>query len=394
MSNFTWKYAVGQLRSHLLRSSLTLFGTAFAVFSCVVVFAFAQGVMNLWKDGVFDTGTGHIHVLPLHNELFLKADPTLERFITDHPLVDELSPRLQIEALGISDYATTYTQAIGIDPIKEPLVSPRLFFPGYDEGHFVKNTHDAVIARGLVTMLRLKIGDSLSLVANTLDGSSNAIDLNVVGIIDIPLPGFSQHSVYLHVDRLKTLIRSKDLISRYTVRLGDSKAVNAVLKELQNNQTFRLIPWWESYPLVANIEKIWLFVAGLLCSLLALCAFMSVANIFMIMLHERRKEIATLRTLGIGFTRIQRLLMADAAVLAGAGIILGVSTAVVFLWIQNHYGVNFESPFGGGVMQIKPAIDAVSTLLITAIAIALCMGAILHAVRKSRRVNLSVLIKS
>lgn len=355
-----------------------------AVTSAIIITSdrYARAVMILWQEGTIDTGSGHFQ---LHHRDFAIQNDTIDPLLTlnegdeaevaKSPGVEALVRRLKFEGLIVSDSGSTYVLANATEPAAERRVSPLLYNPPYDQGEFVdpKRLESIVIGQGLAETLGVKMGDEVTVLSQTADGSTNAMDMQVDGIIDVPLPSFSKHTAYMNLAAAQQLTRMPNRYNEAAVRLKDGATLQSWVSNWKSDQ-IRMSPWWEIEPLVHKVDLIWKSVARLLSILLMLSAVLTLINIIFMVLNERLTEIGTLMAVGIRRRWIAAIFAFEGGLIAGIGGVIGALLGSIIVGMMGRVGIAFESPFGSGIEMVYPTVDWGFNLFVMLAAV--CIGMI------------------
>lgn len=397
---FALRYGLKSMWRNPRRSLLTLATILLAASVTIVAKRYSAAVMGLWQKSSSDTGTAHlqVHTAAYAQQtdglspdlLFKMTDSPLEKTIASYPEVEATARRFRFEGMIAVGEKNLYFMAQGIEPSREAQVSPLLWTPkpkDYPRGRFVQDddVNGITVGEGLANALGLKVGDEATLLSQTLQGSANAIDVKIVGIIQIPLPSFSKRAVFLHIDLARKLLRAPDAYTEYAVRLHDSAQSETVVTRLQQApqaKDWDVRGWWEIDPIIRKVEKIINAVVGVLLALLALSAGLSVLNIVFMLVLERTVEIGTLAALGTAPGRILFLFCCESMIYGVVGGLLGVGVGTGLVFAMGQMGVPFDIPFGTGKVLIHPSNDWVTAAQAFSVALAIAaLAAILPARR-------------
>ena len=371
---FAWRYALGNLGRNPRRTAMTFATLIFAVSMTIIAQRYSAALMQLWQDGAADTGTGHARLFKqgyftkqegVDRRLSLKEGSDLEEILFADDGVEATVRRLRIEGLMAGDLANLYFLGIGVEPTNELRVSPRLFTDN-DTGSFVSDDDPSGIAIGrlLASSLNLSIGDEVTLVAPTVDGSVNGIDVHVVGIVDASIPSFSKRTVYAHIDQLRRLVRLDNSHTEIAVRLKPAVEPSKFVASYKSRLAAAggdLRGWWEVEPMIRNIEKIWDNVVACITGLLFLTTGLSILNIIYMMVSERSVEIGTLMAIGAKRRDVKKLFLAEAVLIGLIGGGLGALLGNLVVGLMHWQGVPFESPFGADALIIRPTFSGLVT---------------------------------
>jgi putative ABC transport system permease protein len=386
---FAFRYGLRSLKRNPRRTMITISTVSLSVAISIISTQFSVAMMSLWRDGAADTGAGHYQVhapgywkkpegvsLPLT----MKNDGPIEDFLKAENSTTYFSRRLKIEGIISAGYKTIYFIGIGVDPKTELLVSPKLFNIESDVGAFVndENRFQITVGKGLAEALDLEIGSEVSLLAPTVNGPPNAIDVVIGGIVDVPLPSFSKRVVYLHIEQAQRLVRAPGRYNEIAGRIGDIENLNNVLPFLKDSVAKaggEMRPWWEVDPIIRDVENIFYSAINIVSMLLFSLAGLSVLNLIYMMVAERTVEIGTLMAIGARSHKILALFCAEAMVIGAVGGALGVLLGTVAIELMNTTGIPFKNPFGGGLIDVFPENNLSFTLIVFSLSIFTCLVA-------------------
>ena len=271
---FAFTYAFRSLWRNPRRTLLTMLTVTFSVGVAIVANRYSSAILRLWQDGAADTGAAHAQVHAkgywqkqegVNEDLTMAQGNQIELKIRADERVDASVRRLRLEGMIAVGDETLYFVGIGVEPDNELLVSPRLFTSN-DVGDFVHDDKpDGIsVGIGLAESLGLKIGDEVTLITQTLQGSVNGVDAKVVGIVDAGVPSFSKRSLYAHISLFQKLIRMPNRYTELGVRLDKNQNIerwvseyNSVLNEKNSPMSAEIRGWWEIEPIIKKVEKIW-----------------------------------------------------------------------------------------------------------------------------------------
>jgi putative ABC transport system permease protein len=224
----------------------------------------------------------------------------------------------------------------------------------------------------------------------TIDGSMNAVGVVVRGIVDIPHPILSKRMVFTNLGFAQESLGLGAVYTELGVRLKPGVEVEGWVENkrgsyLSHNAELRA--WWEIDPLIRNVEKIWDSVVGVIAGLLFVSAGISVLNIIHMLVSERTVEIGTLLALGARNHVIARLFMAEAAWIGMFGALVGGGLGAMVVSLLGVVGVPFDSPFGSGIVLVRPVVDVAVVLTMGALAVVISLLAALAPSRKAMKVT-------
>lgn len=361
-------------------------------------------MLAIWQNGSIDHGNGHaqLHVhgflerpdVLTEQHLIRAAKPSyaIEAALAKDPDVAATTRRVNFEGIISAGNKAVYFLGRAVTPETELLVAPAIFDNKSDEGSFVNvgNPEGIAIGKGLAETLGVKVGDEVSILASTLTGAVNGFDGVIAGIINPPAPALSKRLLYMPLAKAQGGLEMQDGYTEIAVRLKpgvDAEAWVAKMTPEAEALGLDLRGWWQIDPMIRRFEKIWDSIVGVITGLLFLSAGISMLNIVYMMVSERTVEIGTLMAIGAKARDVRTLFTMEAAVIGLFGGVAGSIIANVILTGMYASGVEFQSPFGSGVLVVHPSPSLSASLIVTVLGILICAIAALAPARKAARVE-------
>lgn len=396
---FALRYAFRNLWRNSRRTTLTIGTVLFSVSVAIIANRYSTAIMQLWQDAAADTGSAHAQLHAkgfwaqpegVNRDLTIEQDTPYEKSIREDAGVEASVRRLRLEGIMSTGDDSLYFIGIGVEPQGELKVSPRLFTAN-DVGEFVgPGIHGVTVGKGMAESMKLKLGDEVTLITKTIDGSVNGIDAKVVGIVDAAIPSFSQRVIYAHVELFQKLIRMPNRYTELAVRLNKTtdaeKWVEARLPAAEA-AGIDLKGWWDIEPIIRKVGRIWDSVVLVITFLLFVSTALSVSNIIYMMVAERTVEIGTLMAIGARPLDVSLLFSLEAILIGLFGGIAGMAVGTLAVFLMDVFGVPFDSPFGSDQLIVHPKISLGLALVVFAFGIIICQISALAPSRKASRVE-------
>jgi ABC-type lipoprotein release transport system permease subunit len=213
-----------------------------------------------------------------------------------------------------------------------------------------------VVSRGTADKLRVEVGDAVTLLIDTFTGSKNTISLRISGIFHDT--SFFGYSSYLSIETLNRALglppgTSTEMGLSLASPLDAGRAAEALHQAL--SRRVPVVPLLRSksdldalqdgavgtgvrYAVMtldarlAQIQQILdalLAVSAVLNGLFLLIVVLGVGNTFRAVLVERTREIGVWRALGMVRSRLVLVVLAEVAVLAAAGGVVGLAAGTL-----------------------------------------------------------------
>ena len=284
----------------------------------------------------------------------------------------------------------TYSEVSGID---EYLVGP-------DAGMPAAGAFEILLGEQVAARLGALAGDDVTVVLPTttvtpLGAFVRQKKLRVVGVVDTGSQ-LDRTSAYLHRDDAAKLLRAGALdveLHVKTTRALDAEVVRAGITGALAGQGFRAISWMATFGNLYRAIRYTKNMLFLLLSLLvAVAAFNLVSSLVMIV-NERRGDVAILRTMGsrsglvIGAFLVVGTLIAIVGIGlgVGAGMGLGIVAEAGFPWLEDLLGTPLMGEY---IITALPVEFATADVVrVAATAFALCLAATVFPAWRAARLN-------
>ena len=397
------KIAIRNLTRYRRRSLLTASLIAIGVIA-VVVFEAASGAFTGVMIGqMTDAMLGHLQVhrrgyvasidnLPLTMMLTPDEVAVVEQTLRAQPGVESYSRRLKFGAMFSNYTETTALRLNGVYPEDEwrtlPLLASRI-----KQGAATLQKGQIIIPDLLANGMGVKIGDTVVVIATNRDGSVNAAQLVVSGVL-ANVTGPSGRDGYVHIEDATTLLRmDAPEISEVAVRLKDfdqlDQVAGAVRAALQQAKVAGQIGetevhTWEGLSPFYNVSVLINILA--LSATLGLVAIVlvSVMNVMLMSVYERVKEIGTIAAMGTMPRTILGMFVIEGLSLGVLGILIGDAVAAAAILLISAIGPTFNFGRETGLV-LSPQVDVGRMLIVSAVVLLVAViGTVQPAFKASR----------
>jgi putative ABC transport system permease protein len=358
-------------RRTFLTSSLIAVGVIF-----VLLFtAFSGSFKNYMISQITDSMLGHIQIhqkgyvssmdnLPLDKNLKENAVKKVEEKLNSMPMVESYSKRLKFGAMLSNFNTSTNIRLNGITP-KDEIITLPLLNTRVDGKTDIKQG-EIIIPELIAKGMKLKLGDTIVLVATNEKGSMNAKTLKIAGIVGV-ISGPGGKDGYIHIKDAQEILRTKNgEINEIVVRIKNIDKLQKVGMEIQKfikeSEKPKLeVHNWEKLSPFTNIAKMIDIMSISVQIVLISLVLISILNVMIMSVYERVKEIGTLRAVGTPKSFIVSMFVSEGLILSIFGTILGV--IVTFILIALVGDVNYS--FGRqDNLTLTPDISIVNVIFV------------------------------
>jgi len=383
---FAFKYGYRSLLRKKRRSFLLIMTVVLAVMASLISYSYAEAVFDYWVLSTIESGPGQAQIVAkgrleegavLSPKRLFSTGNSIESSLGNDSSVQAYSTRLRIDGLISAGNKSVYFVGIGIETAKEAVISPRLIDFEGNQGSLLENPEGDVVAIGksLAKSLDLSVGDQVFLSAYTAEDILNAQSAKVVAIINFQDDVISKRIIYFPLKFAQRLVQVPGHYNKVVIRLNEEIdlvkwAAQSKAEILQNGGV--LMPWWEVFPPMLKIEKIWQSVVGVISSLLFLLSAISLMTIVLLSVGERTVEIGLLAALGARKRDIRRIFSIESMMMATLGAFLGLGAFGAYIAIVSQTGLPIENPFFSGYIFIFPKFSVMVSLLVFSICLLVC----------------------
>lgn len=381
------------------RSAKTILTIVIGLSACLL----SQGFMThtLWglRESLINGGLGHIQ---LYRQGFLEdadqgpyrhgiADSEdVIRELAGLPQIELIAPRLNFQGMISSGEKSAVFMGTAGLPEQESLLNALVTLK---DGTFLqrKNPFGIVIGSGVARKLAVSVGDSVTLMTALEDGGLNALDVEIIGVVEAQLMTYNDALVYAPLETVQEFVAQPDLVDRIILLLSETDAAELIkprLNEICNRMGLEYRDWRQLAGKQYTQPKLFFDLIDLLImTIIILTVIFSIINTLNLTIYERIREIGTIRSLGATRLQVGKIFMMESfliGVFGGlAGLVVGYGLAT---FLNALGGIPIPPPPGqarGYIALFKPdfrqALYLGMLFLITATA-----AGVYPAVRASR----------
>jgi len=350
--------------------------------------------MQIHKKGYVSS----IDTMPLNLTLDSKGYKNVEKILKENPDVQAYAPRIKLSAMLSNFTETTNVRLNAIDPEKEievcPNVGERMKFSSQVPDILLKSG-EIIIPEKLAAGMKIKIGDSVVLVANNKDGSVNGLNFTVAGIIESIL-GPQGKEGYMHIKDAQSLLRmEKPEVIEIALRIKKFDKLDMVYTDLKSSlakfinkkgrPAFEIHTWDELSPF-SNIARMIDFMTITMKLIMIAIVLISILNVMMMSVYERVREIGTMSAIGTAPGKIMGLFLAEGLSLGLISALAGNIIGVFGIYILNIYKIRFA--FGRmDNLLLSPTISFFELVWVSAIVLLVSVFASLQPAYKASKME-------
>ena len=257
------------------------------------------------------------------------------------------------------------------------------------EGQTVKLS-GIIIGQELAKQLGVAVGDAVSIVSPV--GTPSPVGMipkvkrfAVAGTFDSGMFDYDSSLIYMSLADAQRFFGLANAITGVEIRVKDIYQSQAVARAIEDRlgTPFRARDWMEvnrNLFLAFKLEKVVYFIVLLLIVLVA--AFNIIATLIMIVM-EKRKDIAILKCMGATNRSIARIFMLKGAIVGTVGTLLGVAGGYAGCWVLARYQF-VELPKDVFYVSTLPVrVYGENFLLVALASVTICLLATIYPARQA-----------
>ena len=182
------------------------------------------------------------------------------------------------------------------------------------------------------------------------------------------------------------LLNYNDRVSGIAIKLAPDSDARRMAKEIATivGEEFETLTRESKNASMNAILRMEKFAIVLIGALIALVATFAIVGSVVMLMTEKRRDIATLRALGASERLIGNIFTGEGILLSSAGTLLGALLGIGFTLIQSHWGV-VKIP-GGSILESYPvSLSAIDIVIV--VAIVMTMGTVISSLTVKSRLT-------
>jgi len=331
------------------RNRRRTFFSALAVGVSLGILILMASVINGEIGGAYDAAirlqSGHIQVRATsydENKSSLKWQDLVENpdqiatQIAALPQVKAATPRLFASGFVATGNESAGVRVTGIDPAS---AASDPYRQGLISGSYLTadDAEGILLGQPLAAKLHLNAGDNVSLSVNTSNGDVQEQTFVVRGIYSTNTYGFDSVTVFLPLAKAQAITQTQNHASTIFVLLKDNAYTDAVASALKTT-SLKVLTWRDLNPLTVQFESLANSYIGIFYLIVLAIAASVVINTLIMSVYERTREVGILSAVGMRGSQIMLMFLAESALLAVGGVLLGALMGWLATLLFNIHG--------------------------------------------------------
>jgi lipoprotein-releasing system permease protein len=251
-----------------------------------------------------------------------------------------VAPSVQSRAVIRYAGRDTAANVTGVDPRRERSVSKLAtqIRQGTLDSLF-KSSNAIILGDKLAAKIGARVGNTIALAS----GSGETLTCTVVALFHSGVSQSDETQSYTLIKTAQILAGQTGLVNALRVRVRDILAARDIAARIEAQTHYKSVSWQEAHEDLLSAFQIRNFIMYAVVGAILLVASFGTYNIISTITHEKTRDIAILKSLGITESVVRRIFLLEAMLIGIAGTLVG--------WVLG-YGlclllgsIEFKSPF-------------------------------------------------
>ena len=242
------------------------------------------------------------------------------------------------------------------------------------EGRFISPGKDEInIGSWFAEDIGATVGAYITLVTRGNGGFYEAMDLEIVGIINCPNPNVNRTLLMMPIDTASDYLAMESAATEINIKLNESADLDEELNQIKTilqleSTDYVIMDWKELAHDFVAISETKRGASGMILFLVFIIAAVGISNTMLMAMYERIRELGMMRALGMKDSSIQLLFIFEAGGIGLLGAIIGTLLGIIANYFLVEYGINLgfilrDMDIGYRITSIMRGMWSIKTIL-------------------------------
>ncbi|MBV9562904.1 MAG: ABC transporter permease [Bradyrhizobium sp.] len=270
----------------------------------------------------------------------------------------------------------------GIDPRQEIRVSKLASQMREGQiGDLSRAPNAIIIGQALAEKLAVKAGDTLLLIG----GQGVQVTSTVVGVFRSGLKRVDEGQIYSLINLAQLMMGQSGVINELRLRLNDPLIAQKIATQVEGQTGYKSVSWQEANSDLLSSFSVRDFIVLTVMGAMLLTSSFATYNIISTITHEKRQDIAIMKSLGMRETSVRRIFIFEAAIIGVVGILAG--WVIGYLLCYGWSKITIYNTLTGTTVPLSIYYSPTHYLVAGGISLLCCTGAAFFPARKATRVH-------
>ena len=348
--NIAWR----NVFRHTRRTIITAAAISVGLSSMIFMNTMMNGADKMASRNIIDFETSHIEIFAAgyyREEGVFPLDTILENpalvadKIKEVPGIKGITPRVKFQASISNGIDELPVLGMGVDIENEN----RIF--RIDEsvvaGNYLKREGDVLIGENLASDMELEVGSYLTIITKDKNGTYNAYDLTVSGIISTGHPLFDRNMAIMPITQAQDLLALGTGVTELCIRANNENKLEPLKERMSQalGSDYEVLTWKEMNAAIFEISGFKRAGQFMIALVVVIIAAVGIVNTMLMAVMERIPEIGTLKAMGFSNTGIVKMFIYEGGIIGIFGSLLGCLLGFLISLYLVHVGLDFSRVF-------------------------------------------------
>ncbi|MDX1924299.1 MAG: lipoprotein-releasing ABC transporter permease subunit [Rickettsiaceae bacterium] len=381
-------------------SGFSLLGVTLGVAALIIVMSVMEGFHIEFTTNIIGLG-GDINITAQRRGKIENYEQKLEQVINIAG-VRHAIPQIQEKALALSGSESSGVIIRGIKKEdigkKEAIIQKQLAGKMLD----IYDGFSASLGRELAINLGVRVGDEITiLVSNNVKTMLGSLPrkktFKVVSVFSSSMYDYDAATIIISLDSAQKLFSYDNSVNVIEVYTDKSRDVSFYTKRIRNNlgSSYFIFNWMDTNAQFLNALKIERATMFTILSLIIIVAAFNIVSSLFMLVNEKRKDIAILKTIGATRGQILLIFIINGSLIGIIGTFLGVTLGLTIatnidnirLVLEGVSGVHFFDSAIYFLYHLPAKIVPANIVLISVMAITLSIAATIYPAAKAATID-------
>ena len=345
-----WRNVFRHTRRTVITAAAISVGLAVMIFMDTMM----NGIDKMASKNIIDFETGAIQIFAqgyYREEGMFPLDTIIENPVVIIEKVENIKdvknivPRVKFEARLSDGIDELPVLGIGIDIDKEQTVfeTPSSVV----KGKFLENDEDILIGIDLARDMNLEVGSYLTVITRDRNGTYNAYDFTVSGLINTGHPLFDRNAALMSIKVAQRLLAISHGVTELSIKIKNDENSLKIKQEISEviGTDYELYTWKELNSSVFQISSTKRMGQFIIVLVVVIIAAVGIVNTMLMAVMERIPEIGTLKAIGFNNYNIVKMFIYEGGIIGIFGSILGCFMGLLLSLYITVHGIDMSAAF-------------------------------------------------
>ncbi len=388
------RYTRAKRRNHFISfiSLISMLGIMLGIMALIVVLSVMNGFHKEIRERILSMAS-HATLSDPGGGGMAEWREVLEK-VRAHPDVVGAAPFVEVQAMLVGPSNVSGAIVRGILPVEEDQVAGlRKDMVSGSVDDLKAGEFNIVLGRDLAMFLGVGSGDKVTVVTPQVSATPVGVmprlkRFTVSGIFAVGMADYDRSAAFIQLDDAAKLMAFGDAVSGVRLKLTDMWEAPRLAREIAYDLggLYRLIDWTQVHANFFRALAIEKRMMSIILSLIVAVAAFNIVSALVMVVTDKRADIAVLRTLGASPRSVMGIFIVQGTAIGLVGTLLGVVAGLLLAWnlepiiatIESLFGVHFLDPSIYYISQLPSDVHAQDVVVIAVSAFLMSVAATLY----------------